>query len=43
MKIGARRRLNIINMTMRLATWIIFIGLVIWGVALYGRYEWMMW
>lgn len=43
MKIGARRGLNIINMTMRLATTIILVGLIIWGVALYGRYEWMMW
>lgn len=43
MKIGARRRLNIINMTVRLATTIILVGLIIWGVALYGRYEWMMW
>lgn len=43
MKIGTRRRLNIINWTLVTMSRAILYGLIIWAFLLFTRNEWAMW
>lgn len=42
MKRGRRRRIRIIDVFVVLATRVIFLGLILWGFALYLENEWII-